>query len=154
KSWAVRYRVGRQSRKLTLEGFPSLAVARKLAQCALDAVSEGKDPAQAKKASRNAPSNCVDDVFAEFMAKHVRRRDGRPICESTCFETARLLGLKLDPRRTRTLAPSRPATQFKNLDAARTDSERRAQRCAESFRGRHGRILWTRQLRQRETRRS
>src|SRR5262249_11531767 len=80
KSWAVRYRVGRQSRKLTLEGFPSLAVARKLAQCALDAVSEGKDPAQAKKASRNAPSNCVDDVFAEFMAKHVRRRDGRPIC--------------------------------------------------------------------------
>jgi integrase len=97
KSWAVRYRFDGQTRKLTLDGFPSLETARKLAQSALDALSEGKDPAHAKKAARNAPSNRVEDVFAEFIAKHVKRRDGRPIRESTRLETARLLGLKLEP---------------------------------------------------------
>jgi hypothetical protein len=96
KSWAVRYRVGGQSRKLTIDGFPSLGTARKLAQAALDAAAEGRDPNRSKKASRNGPSNRVEDVFADFMAKHVKRRDGRPIRESSRLETARLLGLKMD----------------------------------------------------------
>ena len=39
KSWAVRYRFKGQARKLTLDGFPSLGTARKLAQEALDAVA-------------------------------------------------------------------------------------------------------------------
>src|ERR1019366_8694034 len=55
KSWAVRYRIDRQSRKLTLEGFPSLTTARRLAQDALDLVAATKDPARLKKAARNAP---------------------------------------------------------------------------------------------------
>lgn len=95
KSFAVRYRINGASRKLTLKGFPSIDMARKLAQDALDAVAEGRDPAREKIATRNLPSNKLEDVFAEFLAKYVRRRDGRPIRESSRRETARLLGMKL-----------------------------------------------------------
>jgi integrase len=108
KSWAVRYRVRGRSRKLTLEGFPSLVTARKLAQDALDTLSEGEDPALAKMTARHTPSTRIDDVFADFMAKHVKKRDGRPIRESTQLETARLLGLKLDA--TGTWVPRAPKT--------------------------------------------
>jgi hypothetical protein len=94
KSWAVRYRVKGQSRKLTLDGFPKVETARKLAQAALDSVAEGRDPACAKKLERSAPTFRVDDLFVDFLSKHVRRRDGRPIRETTKEESARLLGLK------------------------------------------------------------
>ena len=96
KSWAVRYRVKGQSRKLTLDGFPKVEIARKLAQATLNSVAEGRDPARAKKLERSAPTYRVDDLFADFLCKHVRRRDGRPIRETTKQETARLLGLKRD----------------------------------------------------------
>ncbi len=54
KSWAVRYRrlSDRTPRKLTLEGFPSLATAHKLAQAALDKAAEGLDPAAEKKGGK------------------------------------------------------------------------------------------------------
>ena len=97
KSWAVRYRVKGRSRKLTLDGFPKVEIARKLTQAALDAIAEGRDPARAKKLERSAPSYRVDDLFADFLFKHVRRRDGRPIRDTTKEETARLLGLKRHP---------------------------------------------------------
>src|SRR5207244_1079792 len=63
---------------------------------ALDAVAEGEDPARKKQAVRREPSDRVEDVFAEFMARHLKKRDGRPIRESTRQETARLLGLERD----------------------------------------------------------
>jgi integrase len=97
RSWAVRYRVKGQSRKLTLDGFAKVDVARKLAQAALDAAVEGRDPARAKRLERTAPSYRLDDLFAEFLSRHVRRRDGQPIRETTRQETARLLGLRRDP---------------------------------------------------------
>jgi hypothetical protein len=56
KSWAVRYRVRGRSRKLTLDGFPSVATARKFAREALDAVAKGEDPAIAKKTARRSPT--------------------------------------------------------------------------------------------------
>jgi len=96
KSWAVRYRHNGKPRKLTLDGFPSLDLARKLAQDALNAVAAGKDPAAEKREKRNAPSNLVEDVFAEFMAKHTKKRNGKPIRNTTRHETARLLGLRLE----------------------------------------------------------
>src|SRR5262249_4181115 len=46
KSWAVRYRIGRRTCKLTLTGrYPvlSLAKAREAARAALESVSAGKD---------------------------------------------------------------------------------------------------------------
>jgi integrase len=73
KSWAVRYRVGERTRKLTLDGrYPvlSLAKAREAARTALESVADGEDPAAAKRAG--APA---DDTLAAHMAlyreKHV-----------------------------------------------------------------------------------
>lgn len=97
RSWGVRYRFKGEPRKLTLNGFPSLPIARKLAREALDHVAAGKDPALLKKEAQNTRSAKIEAVFAEFMDKHRTRRDGRPIRESTRLETARLLGLKPDP---------------------------------------------------------
>jgi integrase len=74
KSWAVRYRrlSDGKPRKLTLDGFVSLATAHKLAQQALDAVAEGKDPAAEKQASRvPASSDIFADVAAEFLRRHI-----------------------------------------------------------------------------------
>ena len=45
KSWAVRYRFGKRTRKFTLKGFHNLAKARELARTALVNVSQGRDPA-------------------------------------------------------------------------------------------------------------
>src|SRR5579872_4171408 len=73
KSWAVRYRVGDRTRKLTLPGrYPvlSLAKARDAARLALESVSTGADPAAAKQAGTPA-----DDTLAAYIAlyrdKHV-----------------------------------------------------------------------------------
>lgn len=102
KSWAVRYRrlSDGKPRKYTLDGFPSLAVAHKLAQAALDRVAEGGDPAAEKRAERQVraekaavPSD-FESVVREFLRRHTRKRNGEPIRESTKLETARLFGLK------------------------------------------------------------
>jgi integrase len=104
KSWAVRYRrlSDRKPRKLTLDGFPSLATAHKLAQAALDTVAEGGDPAAEKleirRAARTQTSDSIEDAIRLFLDKHVRTRGGRPIRETTRRETARLLGFKRDPK--------------------------------------------------------
>ena len=73
KSWAVRYRIGRRTRKLTLAGrYPvlSLAKAREAGRAALESVSAGKDPAAAKRAG--TPAN---DTLAAYVTlyreKHV-----------------------------------------------------------------------------------
>ena len=73
KSWAVRYRVGRRTRKLTLPGrYPvvSLAKAREAARLALESVTAGADPAAAKHAGTPA-----DGTLAAYIAlyrdKHV-----------------------------------------------------------------------------------
>jgi integrase len=73
KSWAVRYRVGEHTRKLTLQGrYPvlSLAKAREAARTALESVADGEDPAAAKRAGTPA-----DDTLAAHIAlyreKHV-----------------------------------------------------------------------------------
>jgi integrase len=73
KSWAVRYRVGRRTSKLTLPGrYPvlSLAKAREAARTALESTTAGEDPAAAKHAGTPA-----DDTLAAYIAlyreKHV-----------------------------------------------------------------------------------
>src|SRR5579864_7861463 len=57
KSWAVRYRVGKVTRKLTLRGrYPALSLvkARSAARIALESVSDGEDPAAIKHAGTPA----------------------------------------------------------------------------------------------------
>ena len=75
KSWAVRYRMGLRTRKLTLPGrYPvlSLAKARDAARMALESVTAGADPAAARHAGTPA-----DDTLAAYTAlyreKHVSR---------------------------------------------------------------------------------
>src|SRR5258706_285161 len=78
-------------------------MAKKLtaATVALRRIRRGIDPALARHAEKLAaaralPTNQVDDVFVEFMARHVRKRNGKPIRDRTRRETGRLLGLAPD----------------------------------------------------------
>jgi integrase len=73
KSWAVRYRVGPRTRKLTLPGrYPvvSLAKARAATRTALESVSEGEDPAAAKQAGTPADDS-LTAYIALYREKHV-----------------------------------------------------------------------------------
>ena len=102
KSWAVRYRrrSDRKPRKLTLEGFCTLGTARKLAQAALDKVAEGGDPTaekRTKQAVQPQTSDLVEVVFADFLTRHIRKKNGAPIRETRRRETARMLGFKRGP---------------------------------------------------------
>jgi integrase len=94
KSWAVRYRrlADKKPCKFTLEGFPSLGVARKLAQDVLDQVAEGKDPAAQKQIDKRVVHEAESDTFADVVVQFINR-DQRP-SNRTWRETARVLGLK------------------------------------------------------------
>jgi hypothetical protein len=98
KSWAVRYRHRGRPRKLTLDGFPSLATARKLAQAALDRTAEGFDPAAEKRTARQTLASSESDLFrdiaSQFLERYVRRNT-RP---SSARETERLLNRELLPK--------------------------------------------------------
>jgi integrase len=75
KSWAVRYRYRGKPKKLTLDGFPSLDVARRLAQDAIDVLAKGGDPAEAKKEAKAKESDeslLFKNVVADFIEKYHR----------------------------------------------------------------------------------
>ena len=80
KSWAVRYRHGGQSRKLTLGGYPvfELAAARERAREALQAVAAGRDPATEKQEARRRakegrPDHGLVSVQVDrFLERYVR----------------------------------------------------------------------------------
>lgn len=96
KSWAVRYRYGDKPRKLTLDGFPSLGMAHKLAQEALDTVAQGGDPAAAKVETKRAEKAGVDDrdqfekVCRQFVERYAAPKN------RSWKETARTFGLVPD----------------------------------------------------------
>jgi integrase len=97
KSWAVRYRFQGQARKLTLDGFPSLASAHRLAQEALDRVAEGYDPAADKQSAKREGdhgSNLFSAVAAEFVERHVKRNTRA----SSARETERFLAKDVLPK--------------------------------------------------------
>jgi hypothetical protein len=76
----------------------TLADARRLVLEQQRLIRRGIDPAEVLKASKlhspNLSNTPVDDVFAEFLAKHIRRkRKGTSIRESTRRKAGRLLGL-------------------------------------------------------------
>lgn len=94
KSWAVRYRrlSDKAPRKFTLDGFPSLGVARQLAQDVLDKVAAGEDPAAEKQIAKRVVHEQESDTFADVAVQFIKR-DQRPT-NRTWHETARVLGLK------------------------------------------------------------
>jgi integrase len=94
KSWAVRYRHQGQPRKFTLDGFPSLETARKLARQALDALAEGNDPAATKREAKRTRKLGVDErdqfgtVARQFIERYARPKN------RSWEQTARRLGLR------------------------------------------------------------
>jgi integrase len=72
KTFAVRYRFGGRSRKLTLERGISLAAARKLTADAKLAVAQGRDPAAEKKTQKNRTTGAAADTLAVVVARYFR----------------------------------------------------------------------------------
>jgi integrase len=80
RSFAVRYRLGGKSRKLTLPPGISLAAARKLAADAMLEVAQGRDPAAAKQAAKSArhgSAETLEAVAAEFFRREGKFRSAR-----------------------------------------------------------------------------
>jgi len=95
KSWAVRYRFDGRPRKVTLDGFPSLMMAHRLAQAELDKVADGRDPAAEKQVAKRARAReraATDDLFPSVVRTFIERH-AKPKNRSW-KETARVLGLR------------------------------------------------------------
>jgi Arm DNA-binding domain len=75
RGWAVRYKIGRRSRKHTLGSYPAIDLksARELAAKAFRAVAEGRDPGYEKVLTRSANSDTVGVVAELFFERHVKR---------------------------------------------------------------------------------
>ena len=96
KSWAVRYRHGGRTRKLTLGTYPGLdlAQARAEGRAALHSVSLGQDPVAERKVVDPPPArDLVGPVIDSFIERHVKPRN-RP---RTAEETIRILRTKVLP---------------------------------------------------------
>ncbi|MGU3665076.1 tyrosine-type recombinase/integrase [Methylobacterium sp. A49B] len=96
KSWAVRYRHGGRTRKLTLGAYPALdlAKARTEGRAALQLVSLGQDPVAERKVAVPLPArDLIGSVIDSFIERHVRPRN-RP---RTAEETIRILRTKVLP---------------------------------------------------------
>jgi integrase len=103
KSWALRYRVAGQPKKLTLGPYPAidLATARRRAQAAIGEVAGGKDPAAVKQAARaatkaehEAEDSRLDRIAASYVDRHVRRSVGKTWGK----EIERLLRVEILPK--------------------------------------------------------
>ncbi|MGO7508886.1 tyrosine-type recombinase/integrase [Rhizobium ruizarguesonis] len=92
KSWAVRFR---GHPKYTIGSFPawSLADARKEAGRIMRTYDEGRDP-RAEKKEANSDDNLVENVLAEFVKRHVKRKNR----ESTARAQQRYIDKELIPR--------------------------------------------------------
>ncbi len=107
KSWAYRYRFQGTPRKLTLGAYPLIPLAdkrdengrvivkgaRTLAAMAREEIEQGRDPAGDKKviAEEGADRDLFPVAFARFIEKYAKPKN------RGWQETARLVGLKLDP---------------------------------------------------------
>jgi integrase len=96
KSWAIRYRHGRRTRKHTLGAYPAIDLksARELGAKALRAVAEGRDPGQEKVQARVARIDTVEGAVAQFIERHCKQANRARTIEST----ERLLRLHVVPR--------------------------------------------------------
>jgi integrase len=99
KSWAIRYRrlSDGKSRKLTIDGLPSLAVAHRLAQKALDRAAEGRDPAAEKRVSQATKGARGSNVFKAITGQFLERYIKPNARASYAYETKRLLDKDVIP---------------------------------------------------------
>ena len=101
KSWAVRYSHGGKVKKVTLGGYPALPLleARRRALGIAAGVANGADPAEEKKAERNAAEREPDAVRTvrvivdEFLKRHTDEKNGA----RWAAETKRILDRNILP---------------------------------------------------------
>src|SRR5262245_616219 len=74
KSFAVRYRYGGRTRKLTLPGSLSLKAARKAASDAILDVSQGRDPSAAKQTAKQTQRLAAENTFEAVAERSKDRR--------------------------------------------------------------------------------
>jgi len=97
-SWAVRYRVARQTRKLTIGAYPGidLKAARELARTALVKVAGGEDPAADKKVARATARLPADrDLVEKIVPNFIERYAKANTRESSWRETERILNREI-----------------------------------------------------------
>jgi hypothetical protein len=89
ESWSLFYRAGGRQRRYTIGAYPAFkpADARKAASTALHRVEAGGDPAQEKKARREASS--ASDHFSYVARQYLERQVKKNTAASTYKETAR-----------------------------------------------------------------
>ncbi len=76
-SWAVRYRVHGQQRKITLNGNVSLAAARREAAAALHQVEQGNDPADQRKAAKAKAVAAREDTVQAICEGYLKREGSK-----------------------------------------------------------------------------
>ena len=74
KSWALRYRLGGRSIKLTIgsAGVLELAAARAAARAALATIAEGRDPALVKRSARTQTLETFEIVARRFIERYAK----------------------------------------------------------------------------------
>jgi integrase len=77
KSYALRYRFGGQSRKLTFPGGLTLAAARKAAADATFEIEQGRDPGRARQQQKQAQRLADQDTFRAICDEYYRREGAR-----------------------------------------------------------------------------
>jgi integrase len=77
KSFAVRYRQGGKPRKLTLTSGISLSAARVAAARALNEVEEGRDPVEARKATKAKAADARHDTVRAICEEYLKREGGK-----------------------------------------------------------------------------
>jgi integrase len=75
--YAVRYRFGGASRKLTLPRGITLAAARKLAADAMHEVSQGRDPGRAKADAGDKAARSAADTLQAVAESYLKREGGK-----------------------------------------------------------------------------
>jgi len=84
KAWAVRYRFGDRTRKLTLDGALTLAEARRTATAALADVERGVDPGAEKiQTEAKRDGDTVERLVAEYIERHARKKTRLSTCSDT-----------------------------------------------------------------------
>lgn len=74
-------------------GVIGLVEARQRARRALELIEQGKDPREEKRRARHAPSEAIEDVVEDFIARHIKRYN-RP---RTAAENIRALRKRVVP---------------------------------------------------------
>ena len=97
KSWSLFYRAGGRLRRYTIGPYPAFkpADARKAASTALHRVEAGGDPAEEKKARREAKSG--SDHFELVARQYLERQVKKNSAASTYKETARIFETDVIP---------------------------------------------------------